>query len=891
MVNSIIEQRNLLDERSVGGKFSRQARMVEQGFSVPKFFCISPDVHRRLLDTIRPDVEKILEQLDPTSPEQLSTAAEELRRLVHEAPVPPGVTESLYAAFDKHFPGGGLVSVRSCIVRRDGLPGEDSEQDAFAGVSDSFLYVDRARLLDRVRDCWSSGLGTQALLYILNRGMSPDEFAVSVGVQRMVPGTRSFVLFTCDPRTGARDRVLAAGLGIGEGVVQEKVPVDHYFVDRAGGRISARVVRKDSAVRNDPGRPESGLDILPVPADQQLLPALTDEQVRHIVGLGDRIERLFGSPQDIEGTVTDDGTVHILQSRPVVLERESQRLWSNANITESFPGVTTALTYSFAQRFYRADFRDFYRRLGVPAKVLDRHEADLNGMIGLLNGRVYYAIDSWYRLHRMSRLFPVWRGSWERMMGLSPSIADSRQDRLPRRAVSVADVTAFAARIAGQRVSHDRAARRFLRWWNTTIEEHRAAADDADALRLARLVPSLWREVGDHWGVTLVNDFFLQTTADIITALFERWLPDADPGLRAGLLCGGHENRSVTIMMSVVGLAEETRTRPDLMAALESKPADEVWQGIVRGDHGPEIARRFQDHLRHHGDRGLQELKLEVPAPRQDPAQLLRAVADYARATLTRAELRAREITARRDAERELGRLLVAHPARRRVLRTLLDQQRRYTAFREDSRYCRSELFGFAKDVFRRLGEDLASRGVIDRAQDVVHLTHDEVLGYFDGTAVTDDLRSLVRLREAEFDARPSELPMDFATMGPVRDALPDTGQVHLDDEVLTGLGSSGGIVQGTARIVLDPHEPLERSDDMILVARETDPGWMFLMLAARGIVVERGTMLSHTAITGRKFGIPTVVSVPHATKRITDGARIELDGAKGTVRLLDGPE
>ena len=76
----------------------------------------------------------------------------------------------------------------------------------------------------------------------------------------------------------------------------------------------------------------------------------------------------------------------------------------------------------------------------------------------------------------------------------------------------------------------------------------------------------------------------------------------------------------------------------------------------------------------------------------------------------------------------------------------------------------------------------------------------------------------------------------------------------------------------------------------MILIARETDPGWLFLMLASKGMVVERGSMLSHTAITGRKFGIPTIVALPGATTRIPDGATIEIDGSTGIVTVLEAP-
>ncbi len=132
---------------------------------------------------------------------------------------------------------------------------------------------------------------------------------------------------------------------------------------------------------------------------------------------------------------------------------------------------------------------------------------------------------------------------------------------------------------------------------------------------------------------------------------------------------------------------------------------------------------------------------------------------------------------------------------------------------------------------------------------------------------------------------------MELTTIGPVRDnELREHMTAEQSQDAMVGIGSSAGKVRGRARVVLDPMSVDKLDQDAILIARETDPGWLFLMLAAKGIVVERGSMLSHTAITGRKFGIPTVVSVPGVTTRIPDGALIEIDGAAGTVCILESP-
>ncbi|MBP2479156.1 pyruvate,water dikinase [Crossiella equi] len=875
-VPHILTGRALLDESEVGRKFARQADMAAAGLPVPRFFCLPASLFTTVLAAHRDEVDRVLDKLDTTDATSLAEGSALLRRIVHEAAVPPDALAALYREFDRSFGAEAMVSVRSSMIS------EDSATDAFAGISESLLYVTRDRLLDAVRRCWASGFGTQALLYRAARGDGLAEVEVGVGVQRMAFGQRSFVLFTCDPITGSRDRVIAAGLGIGEGVVQEKVPLDHHFAPRDGQPVRTVTAHKDLRMDLDPVRPAAGPVLLPVRADEREAPALSPGQVQEVLALGDRVERLFGPGQDIEGTFTTDGKLHVLQARPVVLDLARQRLWSNANITESYPGTTTALTYTFAQRFYREDFRDFYRKLGVPMSTVDRHEDDLRGMLGLLHGRVYYSLSTWYRLHRLSETFPLWRHSFQRMMGMSPSVHDLHPDPVrSRRALP------GALRLLSLWRRHVPSARRFGRWWDRTIGAHRAKLEGADPLELTHLMRSLWTEVGEQWGYTLVNDVLLQLAESGAMALLARWVPRADTGLHSDLLCGGGGNRSTDILLSLVGIAEQVREDKKLLAALAAEPVEQVWARLARGEFGTELPRRILAHAQQHGDRGLQELKLEVRTPREQPWQLLRLAGDYAKGELTERELRRREAQTRRTAEAELAKHLAGQPVRRAVLRFLLDKQRKYIDIRENTRYARAEIYGFGRAVFRRLGADLAGRGLLDSPDDVVHLTHDEILSFYDGTGVTRDLLALSRLRRAEHAAGGPLLPMNFATVGVVPDQLPGE-ETHGDaDGPLRGLGSSSGRVRGTARVVVDPHQPLPPTEDLVLVARETDPGWLFLMLSAKGIVVERGTLLSHTAITGRKFRIPTVVAVPGATTAIADGAQVELDGAAGTVTIL----
>ncbi|MCA1188677.1 hypothetical protein LCD36_19815 [Saccharopolyspora sp. 6T] len=876
----------------VGNKFARLAEMRAAGLPVPRFCCLDAAVFRDVAREIGGGIRRELDAIDFTDRASLDAAAKAIRDLFLDVPFPAGVERSVLDAFDATFAPGSLVAVRSSSVGRSERESEDSAADPFAGMGESFLYVGRDRVLDRVRECWASGFTAEALLYRHVQGLALDGFAVSVGVQEMVLGAKSFVLFTCDPATGADDAVLAAGHGIGEGVVQEKVGVDHYFLRSATGRCESHLAHKPERLGLDPDRPDAGPVPLPVPPELRDAPVLDEAQVREVAALGARVAALFGAPQDVEGVLTEDGTIRLVQARPIAIDLSTRKQWSNANVTESFSGTTTALTYSFARGFYRTIFHDLYRRYGVDRDLLDASGPELERMIGYLGGRVYYDLDSWLHLHGQVAFFPLLRASWEQMMGLPVSGEGSLRSLAPTLPGVVGRLAGPLSRLLRALARHDRAMREFETWWEGVIAPRRAV-DWAQRDPLARIADfrAAWREVGAHWGVTLINDSVLSATTGAVRGLLAKWAPGLDERVLNDLLCGGERNRGEAAVLSAVGLAELARARPEFLAAMDDRPAAQVWSEVDGGRHGDAFRAAVHEHLHRYGDRSVQDLKMEQPTLRAQPGALLRTVADYARAGLDRATFVEREERIRADAERRLTAALGARSPKLAVLRRLLDKLRRSVRHRENSRYCRSELFGLAKTVFHSLGEDLAAQGVLRSAADVVHLTEDEVFGHFDGTGVTRDLGAVAAVRKAEFEQDPPELPERFSTLGGVTTSL---GAVRAAADPgggeLRGLGSSSGRVEGTARIVLDPRDPVEPGEDMILIARETDPGWLFLMLTAKGIVVERGTMLSHTAITGRKFGIPTVVSLRGATTAIPDGARIAVDGASGEVTVLEVP-
>jgi len=842
----------LADPTVVGHKFARQESMRRAWFPVPEFFCVPASAFDEVVRSASADRAAIL-----------------------AAGVPAELGTALLARFDDLVGPDGLVAVRACTVADADGAGEDGAADPFAGLSDSFLYVRRAELLDRVAQCWASAFNPEALLYRAHRGVDPASARVAVGVQRMVLGERSFVAFTRDPRDGAQRCVIAAAHGIGEGVVQEKADVDHFFVDAAV--VGRELVRKERMVGPGPA-------VLPVPPELAVPPVLTDDEARRIAALAAAVENHFGGAQDIEGTITADGTVHLVQARPMAGVPAAGIPWTNHNVTESFPGVTCALTFTQALEFYRTTFGDFYRRMGVPAAMLRRNSHHLSHMIGSLDGRVYYRLDAWYALHDQIPGFELMRPTWERSLGLAEK--DRRPATPARWGRTLRALPGLALRLA----RHPGSVRGFLRWWD---EYAPGRIEQQPADELVATYRRLWSEAAVRWGVTVVNSFYALAAVTVVHALLRRWVAGDGENLLTGLLCGGKENRSVAVLRSAVALAEQIRAEPAVRAAVRGTGDDrQLWSELVSGRHGDGIANALNRHLARYGDRALHDLKLEAPTPRQQPWTVLATLRPLVETDVTVASSRADEDRVRRQTEDEL-RARCPNPVRRAVLRSALAALRWLVWAREDTRFCRSQLYGVTRRILWRLGELLADGGHLDAAADVADLTVAEVLGAFDGTLPGTDLRALARHRRAERDA-PAELPpfLTIAPDAPVSAGLSHLSIEHLDDagDVLHGLASSRGTVRGQAKVVLDPAAAADSCRGRVLIARETDPGWLFLMLGAKAMVVERGTLLSHTAITGRLLGIPTVVAVEAATSRIADGAWVEVDGTAGTVRLVETP-
>lgn len=758
--------------------------------------------------------------------------------------------------------GKGRFAVRSSGVAEDGA------SHSHAGQFLSMLDVRRADLRKAADAVADSANAESVRAYRRLNGL-PEEGGIAVVVQRMVKADCAGVAFTADPVSGRRDWVVvSATQGLADRLVGGEEDGHDLVLDKRTGRI----------VRGD-------------------VPFLTDRNREELLDLLLRVEALHGGKaQDVEWAIEDD-RVYLVQSRPVTTALAAMQyvgaeealkgdaaetILDNSNIVESYPGMVSPLTYSFAAYAYARVYRTFLEIVGVPRAVVRENAAVLDNMLARVDGRVYYNLINWYKALALLPGFERNSRAMETMMGVSEPLPqewlakvsatatrDPRWLGLPRTAARLvwralrlgADVKAFRKRMAR----------------SLDIPRERIAAMSLS--ELAAEYRSVEARLLDRWDAPLVNDFLCMMAFSASRNLMVRWLGDVGVELHNEAMIGQGDIVSAEPARRIAEMGEMVREDRELVAALAKG-------GPVDLSTRPELARAVAEYLAKFGDRCVQELKLESIPLQEDPRALYGAIAGAAR------NLHDKGYVA--PVEGRIQSLLADAPAKRLVVKVALAYAKARVRDRENLRFERTLIFGHARRVLRAMGTRLHEAGVLSDPRDVFLLTVQEILGFVEGSSVTPLLSEIVHLRRSvdEASARRRDPPERILVRGAVQlgvlSAAPPVVEGPQDEaSSVTGTGCCSGVVEGFARVIRDPStENLQPGE--IMVARHTDPGWIAVFSNASAIVVERGSLLSHSAIVSRELGIPCVVGVKGATGWIGTGDYVRVDGGTGNVTILE---
>jgi len=867
--------------QQLGGKGYALSRLQLGGLRIPAWIAVSPEAFMRSLSSKQ---RAALSNRD----------GEERRSAICNLEVAHDIEEELRQAVAAL--GGERFAVRSSAVEEDGA------EDSFAGQLASYLFVAADNVARRVADVWRSGFSDQIVAYRTQRGIAASADAPAVLVQRMIDADSAGVAFSADPVSGRRGlTVVSAVFGLGTALVGGEAEADLYAVNRAGS-IERRTIAHKEFRHSFSSQADEGVEKSCLAEHLRDRSVLSDEQAVGVAALARRAAAHFGRPQDIEWAFEGD-ELYLLQSRPITTLRRvpdpegTLNIWDNSNIIESYSGVTTPLTFSFARSIYEGVYRQFCRILRVPECKIVANERTFARMLGLIQGRIYYNLLNWYRVLALLPGFRFNRRFMEQMMGVRESLpeeiaaglaAASRKERL----ADVFSLAGMLLALVGNLVTLENKIAAFESRLNTALEDPSPALNEMRLDELTSHYTQLQEKLLTRWDAPLINDFFAMIFHGALRKLTLKWLCDQDGTLANDAIRGEGGMISAEPAKRVQKMAAIAHGDEELVRCLCHDSTD-ACQGAVAAH--AEFRAAYEDYLGDFGDRCMEELKLESETLHENPLVLLRSVGQLASAG-GRPERTTETLTAAQASEKRIRTELSGSPLKRAMLLWVLRHARRRVQQRENLRFERTRLFGRVRRVFRECGKRLHELGVLAKVEDVFYLEVEEIIGYVNGTAVSADLGTLAELRKAEFAGyRAMPAPPDrIETRGAVGATQSFAGEARNRTESAgderQGIGCCPGVVRGEVKVIRDPRNA-QLPPGRILVAEHTDPGWIMLFPSAIGLLVERGSLLSHSAIVARELGIPAVVSIRGVTDWLQDGDVVELDGSRGLVRKVSAEE
>lgn len=860
----------------VGGKGLNLGRLHRYGFSVPAG-CVH--TARAYLDFLQHNgLAEFIHAASPIKAEEVlenEEMLEDIRRKINEGRIPDTILQELAEQL------AGMGFLDKPVAVRSSATAEDSATASFAGVHESFLNINGlTNIIKAIKDCYASLWTPRAVAYRRKMGFDDDKVAAAVVIMELISAEAAGVAFSCDPRTGRRDRIaISANFGLGESVVSGAVEPDEYLLDSRillpkilGKKIGSKKQCTWSRSGNGTGLVSSG-DC----ANKQVL---GDSRITELGLLTLRVYEALGSGivhQDMEWAF-DGNRFFVLQARPVTNLREPSFpeiagqpvIWSNANLKDVMPQVQSTITWNLVSCMLP-------RMMSANLQAAGYHVPRGINWIRLYKGRGYFNLSAFQWGFYDSMGFLPGKTN-EFIGGHQPEIKVPAGNPLSglkgmKRVLRQIYYIINILRIQGSA--------------ETIFKDIREKADSWNQLNFSGMnekeLISILSEMRKKYVKFGPSYMILGSSASVPLEMLARTLNAVFPGrgysLANGLLAGTAEKMASAQhgyrLMELAQTAQRDDTARGYFMTEHFDPAA-FWKEIPEGS---QFRNEFEEFLKDYGHRGIYETDLLNPRWREDPGYLLENV----RAELLSpgyADHRKAQAEKRKEVEKEIEEKL-KWSFQRIKIRIWARQAKKGAEMREMARSVMVKPYESSRLVLQDIGRRLVDKGILKEKTDVYHCALPEIIdilaGHWDGTGLKILVEDRKRVREELSELEPPDVIIDE-----VPQAQAQQQQVH--GKVLSGLGVAAGRAGGSARLIRHPRENIKLLAGDVLVAPSTDPGWTPMFLRAKAVVMEIGGYLSHGAIVAREYGIPAVVNVPGVMKALKDGEQLTVDGDEGKV-------
>ena len=576
-----------------------------------------------------------------------------------------------------------------------------------------------------------------------------------------------------------------------------------------------------------------------------LIDYLNKELIEELITLSEKIKKVLGEYLDIEFAIKDN-KIYILQARPITtIDTSNLVILDNSNIVESYPGISLPLTISFVHFVYSNVFKKEAYRLTKNKKLVEENNDNFNNMVASSSGRIYYKISSWYMLIKFlpfsKKIIPIWQD----MLGVKNKTYDDTKIKLSFITKLKIYYNTFKE-LKNVSKNMDKLNNKFIEVNDYFYTHFNDKLSNKQIIKLYSLIKD---ELLSSWDITLVNDLY----SFIYTGLLKKRLNKKKYNEEKinDYISGITNIESLKPIKSLIELAYNK----DILSKKEYKLL-------------------YDNYIFKYGDRNLEELKLESETFRTNNKLLDRKIKEY-RKDKNKLSIIYNDLNKEKDIK--IKEDFITRFISKRAMQGIKN--------REISRLNRSRIYGMVRSMFLGISKNLVKEKRLRKKEDIFYLTIDEVFNY-----KKYDLKRIVNTRKKEykmFYALPSYSRLIFTNKEFDKNHKRINKIVkEIEKNILEGIPTSNGKVSGEALVIEDINKNYDVKDK-ILITKMTDPGWVFLLINSKGVIAEKGSILSHTAIISREIKIPSIVGVEDATNVIKTGDYIEMDAYTGRIKIL----
>lgn len=569
---------------------------------------------------------------------------------------------------------------------------------------------------------------------------------------------------------------------------------------------------------------------------------LNKEQIEELINISEELKKELGSYLDIEFSILNN-TIYLLQTRKITtIDDTNLLILDNSNIVESYPGISLPLTCSFVNNVYSGVFKSLCFRVLKNKKEVEEINDVFNNMVGNVNGRVYYKISNWYTLLNQlplsNKIIPI----WEEMLGIknyknnNDTLKMSFTKKLRVYKNSIIEILKTPKNMEKLNQEFITINDKFYDKYNSNLTPQ----------ELKNIYDEIKIKLLSVWDVTLLNDLY----AFLFTGLVKKRIKDDNLA-----------NKYISGISNIESL----------------KPIKEMINIAYNYEfNSNEYQTKKEEYIKVYGDRHLEELKLESETFRTNPNLFDNKIIEY-QSDKTKLEEMYNNINKSNDIKIKEG----------IITKYLIKKCMLGIKNREISRLNRSRIYGIVREIYLSFGKYYYESKCINEVNDIFYLKEEEIFNNIDKLKDLTNLVSERKDKYKSFYSLPAYTRLIFTNNE--FDKLSKNITYHeelINQDKLYGTPCSSGIVEGEV-LVVDNINDIGDVKDKILITKMTDPGWVFLLATAKGVISEKGSLLSHTAIISRELKIPAIVGVPNLLKTIKSKDIIKMDATTGEIIII----